>query len=87
MYDAINLGRRVEVQWPNEEWKTSGGKSGWRDWIPKKGMEGTVVHKWIPGHPDPSKRSHTDKTILLIQIRDHFVPIAETGVFDLGAEV
>ena len=28
-----------------------------------------------------------DKTILLVQIGDKFVPIAESGVTDLGAEV
>ncbi len=33
------------------------------------------------------KRSHVDKTILLVQLGDKFVPIAESGVIDLGAEV
>lgn len=46
-----------------------------------------VVHRWIPNHRDPSKRSHVDKTILLIKIEDRYVPIAEGGVQDLGAEV
>ncbi|CAL1527117.1 unnamed protein product [Lymnaea stagnalis] len=87
VYEAINLGRRVDVQWPNDDWRTAGGKSGWKDWTPKKGMEGTVVHRWTPGNTDPTKRSHTDKTIILVQLKDHFVPIAESGVLDLGAEV
>ncbi|CAG7729415.1 unnamed protein product, partial [Allacma fusca] len=45
-----------------------------------------VVHKWVPAHRDPKCRSITDKTILLLKIEDKFVPIAETGVADLGAE-
>ena len=36
---------------------------------------------------DIGRRSHVDKTILLVQIGDKFVPIAESGVTDLGAEV
>ena len=28
-----------------------------------------------------------DKTILLVQVGDKFVPIAESGITDLGAEV
>ncbi|XP_012936159.1 pecanex-like protein 1 [Aplysia californica] len=87
IYDCINLGRRVDVQWPNEDWKTAGGKNGWKEWTPKKGMEGTVVHRWTPGHTDPVKRSHVDRNILLVQLKDHYVPIAESGVLDLGAEV
>lgn len=46
-----------------------------------------VVHKWTPNHRDPKLRSHVDKTILLVQIDDKFVPIAENCVQDLGDEV
>lgn len=46
-----------------------------------------VVHQWVPNHRDLSKRSHVDKTILLIKIDERYVPIAEAGVLDLGAEV
>nr|XP_022912748.1 pecanex-like protein 1 isoform X1 [Onthophagus taurus] len=87
VYDCINLGRRIDVCWPNEYMRARGGRSHWRDWLPETGMEGQVVHKWSPYHKDPSKRSHVDRTILLIQIEDKFVPIAESGVQDLGAEV
>ncbi|KAH9509316.1 Pecanex-like protein 1, partial [Bulinus truncatus] len=87
IYDTTNLGRRIDLLWPNEEWRLAGGKSGWKDWTPKKGMEGTIVHQWTPGNTDPTKRSSLDKTILLVQFKDHFVPIAENGVLDLGAEV
>lgn len=46
-----------------------------------------VVHRWVPYHRDPSRRSHVDRTILLVKIEDKYVPIAEVGVVDLGAEV
>lgn len=85
--DSVNLGRRLEMQWPREEWKQNGGKNSWGDWVPRAGMEGTVVHRWTPNHRDLSKRSHLDKTILLVQLNEHYVPISESGVADLGAEV
>ncbi|XP_013392762.1 pecanex-like protein 1 [Lingula anatina] len=87
VYDTINLGRRIDVQWPSDEWRQNGGKNGWKSWFPDKGMEGTVVHKWMPCHREPGRRSHVDKTILLVQVGERFVPIAEAGVIDLGAEV
>ncbi|XP_033735638.1 pecanex-like protein 1 [Pecten maximus] len=87
VFSNINLGRRIDVQWPNEEWKQSGGKSGWASWVPALGMEGTVVHRWEPCHRETMKRSHVDKVIFLVQISDKYVPIAEAGVLDLGAEV
>lgn len=46
-----------------------------------------VVHRWVPSHRDPNRRSHVDRTILLVRIEDKYVPIAEAGVVDLGAEV
>lgn len=41
----------------------------------------------MPSHRDPNRRSHVDRTILLVKIEDKYVPIAEAGVVDLGAEV
>lgn len=89
MFDSVNLGRRIDVSWPNESWRLCGGKNGWggAGWIPERGMEGVVVHRWIPGHRDPVCRSHIDKTILLVQIADKFVPIAEAGVMYLDTEL
>ncbi|XP_071440736.1 pecanex-like protein 1 isoform X2 [Hetaerina americana] len=87
VYDAINLGRRIDVAWPDERMRARGGRSHWRDWLPEKGMEGQVVHRWVPCHRDPSKRSHVDRIILLVKVDDKYVPIAESGVQDLGAEV
>lgn len=86
VFDNINLGRRIDVQWPNEEWRQSGGKSGWNGWSPSRGMEGTVVHKWVPCHRDTLKRSHIHKVIYLVQISDKYVPISEQGVLDLAVE-
>jgi hypothetical protein len=42
VYDAINLGRRIDVVWPDEKMRARGGRSSWRDWLPEKGMEGQV---------------------------------------------
>lgn len=86
VFDNINLGRRIDVQWPNEEWRQSGGKSGWNGWSPSRGMEGMVVHKWVPCHRDTLKRSHINKVIYLLQISDKYVPISEQGVLDLAVE-
>ncbi|CAH0560950.1 unnamed protein product [Brassicogethes aeneus] len=87
VYDCINLGRRIDVLWPKEHMRLRGGRSHWKDWVPETGMEGHVVHKWVPCHKDPNRRSHVDRTILLVQIEEKFVPIAESGVQDLGPEV
>lgn len=43
MYDAINLGRRIDVVWPEEKMRVKGGRSHWKDWLPEKGMEGLVL--------------------------------------------
>ena len=87
IHDNINSVRRGEVFWPNEEWRSLGGLSGWNGWSPSVGDEGTVVHRWIPSHRDPNRRSNTDKTIFLVQIDDKYVPVAEAGLAFLGVEV
>ncbi|RVE48182.1 hypothetical protein evm_007136 [Chilo suppressalis] len=87
VYDCINLGRRIDVQWPSEYQRERGGRNFWGSWVPLAGMDGLVVHKWTPNHRDPKLRSHVDKSILLIEIDDKFVPIAENCVQDLGDEV
>ncbi|KAK3573969.1 hypothetical protein QTP86_034119 [Hemibagrus guttatus] len=63
------------------------GPSCWRDWGPLEGMEGQVIHRWMPCSRDPLTRSPIDKSILLVQVDDKLVPIIETGVTELGAEV
>ncbi|XP_028678175.1 pecanex-like protein 1 isoform X2 [Erpetoichthys calabaricus] len=85
--EAINLSKRKELQWPDEAVRLKAGRSSWKDWCPQEGMEGQVIHRWVPCSRDPSSRSHIDKAILLMQIDDKFVPIIETGVIELGAEV
>ena len=42
VYDNINLGRRIDPLWPDELWRSRGGRNSWKDWIPEEGMEGTV---------------------------------------------
>ncbi|XP_072945543.1 pecanex-like protein 1 isoform X2 [Epargyreus clarus] len=87
VYDCINLGRRIDVQWPSEYQRERGGRNFWGSWVPMAGMDGLVVHKWTPNHREPLLRSHVDKSILLLQIEDKFVPVAEHCVHDLGDEV
>lgn len=87
VYDTINLGRRIDVQWPSEYMRDRGGKNSWKDWKPTEGLEGPVVHRWQPCHRDITQRSHVDRTILLVKIDDRFVPIAESGVTEIGYEV
>lgn len=87
VYDGINLGRRIDVCWPTEYMRIRGGRSYWNNWVPETGMEGFVVHKWTPGHRDISRRSHVDRTILLVQIDDKFIPIAEQGVQEVKTDL
>ena len=42
VYDNINLGRRIDPMWPNENWRLKGGRNSWKDWLPEEDMEGTV---------------------------------------------
>uniref|UniRef100_A0A8C9WXN9 Pecanex-like protein n=1 Tax=Sander lucioperca TaxID=283035 RepID=A0A8C9WXN9_SANLU len=85
--ENINLSKRKELQWPDETMRLRAGRTCWRDWSPLEGMEGHVIHRWVPCSRDPANRSHIDKTILLVQVEDKIVPIFETGVIELGAEV
>lgn len=80
IYDCLDLGRRIDVVWPNEQMRSTGGRSSWKDWTPKQGMVGKIVHYWQPNHGDCHFRSNYNRTILLIQIGDRYVPIGEKGV-------
>nr|XP_008523661.1 PREDICTED: pecanex-like protein 1 isoform X7 [Equus przewalskii] len=85
--DGINLSKRKELQWPDEGVRLKAGRNSWKDWSPQEGMEGHVIHRWVPCSRDPGTRSHIDKTVLLVQIDDKYVTVIETGVLELGAEV
>ncbi|XP_077416220.1 pecanex-like protein 1 isoform X2 [Vanacampus margaritifer] len=85
--ENINVSKRKELQWPDETVRLRAGRTCWRDWSPLEGMEGHVIHRWVPCSREPANRSHIDKTILLVQVDDKLVPIVETGVIELGAEV
>ncbi|XP_051503281.1 pecanex-like protein 1 isoform X4 [Myxocyprinus asiaticus] len=85
--DMMNQSKRKELVWPDESMRLRAGRNFWREWNPLEGMEGHVVHRWVPCSRDPVSRSHIDKTILLVQVDDKLVPIIETGVIELGAEV
>nr|XP_056707004.1 pecanex-like protein 1 [Euleptes europaea] len=85
--EGINLSKRKELLWPDETIRLKAGRNSWKDWSPQEGMEGHVIHRWVPCSRDPGSRSHIDKTILLVQIEDKYVAVIETGVLELGAEV
>ncbi|XP_018086583.1 pecanex-like protein 1 isoform X7 [Xenopus laevis] len=85
--EGVNISKRKELQWPDELVRLKAGKNSWKDWSPQEGMEGHVIHRWVPCSRDPCNRSHIDKTILLIKIEDKYVAVIETGVLELGAEV
>lgn len=80
IYDCLDLGRRIDVVWPNESMRLAGGRSSWKDWIPKEGMVGYIAHYWQPNHPNCHFRSNFNRTLFLIQIGDHYVPVSENGV-------
>lgn len=81
IYDCLDLGRRIDVVWPNEMMRLCGGRSSWgRDWTPQEGMVGYIVHYWQPNHPDNYFRSNFNRTLFLIQIGDRYVPVGENGV-------
>lgn len=80
IYDCLDLGRRIDVIWPNERMRMAGGRSSWKDWEPSEGMVGYIVHYWQPSHPNTRFRSNFNRTLFLIQIGDHFVPVSESGV-------
>lgn len=42
VYDCINLGRRIDVQWPSEYQRERGGRNFWGSWVPLAGMDGLV---------------------------------------------
>lgn len=81
IYDYLDMGRRIDVAWPSEHMRLCGGRSSWKkDWLPQEGMVGYVVHFWQPNHPDSNFRSNFNRTLYLIQIGDHYVPIGEIGI-------
>ncbi|XP_062378734.1 LOW QUALITY PROTEIN: pecanex-like protein 1 [Sardina pilchardus] len=85
--EVINMSKRKELQWPDECVRLRSGRNYWRDWSPHEGMEGHVIHRWVPCSRDPATRSHMDRAILLVQVEEKLVPIVEMGVIELGAEV
>ncbi|CAG7819058.1 unnamed protein product [Allacma fusca] len=43
VYDGLNLGRRIDVVWPDESMRARGGRSYWQNWVPEDGMEGMCL--------------------------------------------
>lgn len=46
IYDCLDLGRRIDVLWPNECMRLAGGRSSWKKsaWEPQEGMVGYTVN-------------------------------------------
>lgn len=80
IFDCLDLGRRIDVDWPSESMRLSGGQSSWKEWTPQVGMVGFIVHYWQPNHPDPHFRSNFNRTLFLLQIGERYVPVGEHGV-------
>uniref|UniRef100_A0A8I4A5M8 Pecanex-like protein n=1 Tax=Callithrix jacchus TaxID=9483 RepID=A0A8I4A5M8_CALJA len=51
--EGINLSKRKELQWPDEGIRLKAGRNSWKDWSPQEGMEGHVIHRWVPCSRDP----------------------------------
>lgn len=82
IFDCLDLGRRIDVVWPKEQMRLAGGRSSWKksSWEPTEGMVGYTVHYWQPNHPNARFRSNFNRTLFLVQIGEHFVPVSENGV-------
>lgn len=80
IYDCLDMGRRIDVVWPSEKMRANGGRLSWNDWSPQEGMVGYVVHYWTPNHADQRFRSHVNRTLYLIEIGEHYVPVGERGI-------
>ena len=74
VYDNMNLGRRIDPQWPDPEWRARGGRNAWQTWIPLENMEGPVVHRWTPCHQHPLHRSKSLNAKKLFSIRQFSHP-------------
>lgn len=62
--------------------RTSGGRLAWhgKNWSPSVGMVGNVVHYWSPHHADQRYRTRVSRTVYLVEIGEHYVPVGEHGI-------
>ncbi|XP_031624391.1 protein pecanex isoform X2 [Contarinia nasturtii] len=88
IYDCLDLGRRIDVLWPSECMRLAGGRSSWKksSWEPTEGMVGYIVHFWQPQHVDKRFRSNFNRTLFLVQIGEHFVPVGENGIEEYNSK-
>uniref|UniRef100_A0A914ELU0 Pecanex-like protein n=1 Tax=Acrobeloides nanus TaxID=290746 RepID=A0A914ELU0_9BILA len=70
------------VLWPNDEWRSMGGKHNWTFPI-EQGMVGQIVHAWSPFHPNKLFRSFAGH-IYLLRVKHEediaYVPVLEEGL-------
>ena len=77
--DSLNVRNAVELEWPSNEIRDKAGRNAWGEWNPEENQEGEIIHRWEPSHSDPMYRSHIDKPVLLLKIKENIVPIVESG--------
>lgn len=76
MYDLINS--TDCIPWPSEEAKALGGQSGWKDWRPTNGDQGTPVAR--------AKHCFLERTVVFMKVGDLWLAIGSDGIrFDSGA--
>lgn len=75
IYTTIN--RTDALSWPNEDLKRLAGESNWHGWWPRNGMTGQIIHEasFIPGKEKVN--------IYIIEVDNHFVPIAPVAVVNI----
>jgi hypothetical protein len=70
MFDLIN--REDCLEWPDQEIKAKGGRSGWDDFTPKNGQKGVVV--------SVTKHCKDYERIYIVKVGEYYVPIGYKGV-------
>lgn len=78
--DILDFGEDCAVIWPNEQMRKRGGRAAWKDWKPRAGMVGFVVHFWVPNHVDPRYNTSLSRIIYLLEIGSYYVPVGEYGL-------
>jgi hypothetical protein len=72
MFDLINTDTEDCLEWPNQEVKVKGGRSGWDDFTPKNGQKGVVI--------SVTKHCKDYERIYIVKVGEYYVPIGYKGV-------
>ena len=84
--EALDADIKNIVQWPNHllMMRERIGITAWGGWFPRIGMIADIVHEWKPNSKDKFRLSPLTKSIFLLRIDDHSVPVLEDGINVLG---